>query len=94
MQRAIQLVLTVTVCRRKAWAFCLGRVLDFLIQGVTMLAEIFMLRLEATARALRETVPSSTSQFISLAANSQVAFKENRNRPSDAVHEQPTSATD
>jgi hypothetical protein len=59
-----------------------------------MLAEIFMLRLEATARALRETVPSSTSQFVSLAANNQVAFKENRNRPSEAVHEQPTSATD
>jgi len=55
-----------------------------------MVAEIFMLRLEATARALRETMPSSTSQFVSLASNSQVAFKENRKRPSEAVHEQPT----
>jgi len=55
-----------------------------------MVAEIFMLRLEATARALRETVPSSTPQFVSLASNSQVAFKENRKRPSEAVHEQPT----
>ena len=59
-----------------------------------MLAEVFMLRLEATARALRETVPSSTSQFVSLASNSQVTFKENQKRLSEAVHEQATSATD
>ena len=52
-----------------------------------MLAEISMLRLEATARALRETVPSSTSQFVSLASKNQVSFKENRKRPSEAVHE-------
>ena len=31
---------------------------------VAMLAEIFMIRLEAAARALNETVPSSTSRFI------------------------------
>jgi hypothetical protein len=57
-----------------------------------MLAEVFMLRLEATARALRETVPSSTSQFVSLASNSQVTSKENRKRPSEVVREEPTSA--
>ena len=59
-----------------------------------MLAEIFMLRLEASARALREATPSSTSQFVSLAPSRQVTFKENQKRPSEAVHDQATSATD
>jgi hypothetical protein len=57
-----------------------------------MLAEIFMLRLEATARAMRETVPSSTSQFVSLASNNQVTFKESRKPPSEVVREGPSSA--
>jgi|RhiMethySRZTD1v2_1073278.scaffolds.fasta_scaffold3053895_2 hypothetical protein len=41
-----------------------------------MLAEIFMMRLEAAARALKDTLPSSTSQFVSFASNNQVPFKE------------------
>jgi hypothetical protein len=52
-----------------------------------MLAEIFMLRLEASARALREATPSSTSQFVSLAPSRQVTFKENQKPLSEAVHE-------
>jgi hypothetical protein len=43
-----------------------------------MLAEIFMLRLEATARALRETAPSSVSRFVFLSSDSHVTFKESR----------------
>ncbi len=54
-----------------------------------MLAEIFMVRLEAAARALKETVPSSTSRFVSFIPNSQFTFKESRDRLSEAVREEP-----
>jgi hypothetical protein len=54
---------------------------------VAMLAEIFMLRLEA-GRALKETLPSSTSQFASFNSDSQFTFK--KNRLSEVVREQPT----
>ena len=58
---------------------------------VAMLAEIFMVRLEAAARALKETVPSSTSRFVSFTRNSQFTFKESRHRLSEAVREYPTA---
>ena len=54
-----------------------------------MLAEIFMVRLKAAARALKETMASSTSQSICY-PNSQVTFKESRDRLSEAVGEEPT----
>jgi hypothetical protein len=57
---------------------------------VAMLAEIFMVRLEAAARALQETVPSSTSRFVSFTPNSQFTFKESRDWLSEAVREEPT----
>lgn len=59
-------------------------------RGVTMLAEIFMLRLEAAAWALRETPLPRASQFVSVTSNSQVTFKESRKRPSEVVREVPT----
>jgi hypothetical protein len=43
---------------------------------VAMLAEIFMVRLEAEARLVEEVLPSSTSRFIPFSASSQFAFKE------------------
>ena len=55
-----------------------------------MLAEIFMVRLEAAARALKETMASSTSRSICFTPNSQVTFKESRDRLSEAVGEEPT----
>ena len=58
---------------------------------VAMLAEIFMVRLEAAARALKETAPSSTSRFVSFTRNSQFTFKESRHRLSEAVREDPTA---
>jgi hypothetical protein len=57
-----------------------------------MLAVIFMVRLEAAARALRDTVPSSTSRFVSFNLNSQ--FKEGRKRPLKAVPEEPVTKRD
>jgi hypothetical protein len=53
-----------------------------------MLAEIFMVRLEAAARALKETVPSSTSRFTPFAPNSQVTFKQSQDRPLEPVREE------
>jgi hypothetical protein len=46
--------------------------------------------LEAAARALKETVPSSASRFVSFTPNSQFIFKESRDRLSEAVREEPT----
>ena len=54
-----------------------------------MLAEIFMVRLEAAARALKKTLPSSTSRFVSFTPNSQCTFKENR--LSEGVREKRTA---
>jgi hypothetical protein len=54
-----------------------------------MLAEIFMVRLEAAARALRETVPSSTSRFLPFAPNSQFTFKPITDRVLEGVREEP-----
>jgi hypothetical protein len=59
------------------------------LKVVAMLAEIFMVRLEAAARALKETVPSSTSRFIPFNPNSQFTFKQSPERPSEAVREAP-----
>ena len=56
---------------------------------VAMLAEIFMMRLEVAARALKEAVPSSTSRFIPLAPNNQFTFKPSPYRPLEAVREGP-----
>ena len=41
-----------------------------------MLAESFMVRLEAEARLVAEVLPSSTSRFLPFSASSQFVFKE------------------
>jgi hypothetical protein len=53
-----------------------------------MLAEIFMLRLETAVRSLRERLPSSTSQFVSYAPNSEFTFKERRKLPEPPATQQ------
>jgi hypothetical protein len=58
---------------------------------VTMLAEIFMVRLEAAARALQEAAVSSNSRFVAFSPHSQFTFKESRDRVSEAVREEPTA---
>jgi hypothetical protein len=47
---------------------------------VAMLAEIFMMRLEAAPRPPQEILPSSTSQFVPFNENGQFTFKEGKNR--------------
>jgi hypothetical protein len=51
--------------------------LAVLIQRVVaMLAEIFMVRLEAKGRRVEEVLPSSTSSFIPFSPRSHFVFKE------------------
>lgn len=55
-----------------------------------MLAEIFMLRLEAAARVLKDRVPSSTSQFVRYTPESQFTFKESRKPLKAQAEPRPT----
>ena len=45
-----------------------------------MLAEIFMVRLEAAARALKDTARPSNPHFVGVTPNTQLGFKESRDR--------------
>ena len=56
---------------------------------VAMLAEIFMVRLEAAVRASKETLPSSTSRLVPFTPNSQPTFKDSLERPVEEVREKP-----
>jgi hypothetical protein len=48
------------------------------VQGITILAEIFMVRLEAAARASREKAGQSNSRFVPFADSSQFIFRDGR----------------
>jgi hypothetical protein len=50
------------------------------LQGVTMLAEIYMVRLEAAARASNEVATSSISRFVPFTNGLRSAFKGQVNR--------------
>ena len=53
-----------------------------------MLAEIFMTRLEAAARALQKPPPSSTSPFVPFNPEPKFTFKETSHRHAEAVREE------
>jgi len=55
-----------------------------------MLAEIFIIRLEAAARALREPLPSSTSRFVPFNPSAQFTFEDKSHRPAAAALEETT----
>jgi hypothetical protein len=52
-----------------------------------MLAEIFMVRLEATPRVSQEILPSSNSQFVPFNKTGQFAFKDSKDRLVEPVRE-------
>jgi hypothetical protein len=56
-----------------------------------MLAEIFMLRLEAAARTFNEALPTSVSEFVSYTPDSNFTFKEGRKLPAEAAPAPPTT---
>jgi hypothetical protein len=55
---------------------------------VAMLAEIFMVRLEAEARLVEEVLPSSRSHFVPFDPKSQFAFKETDLKGDEAPSEE------
>jgi hypothetical protein len=56
---------------------------------VTMLAEIFMVRLEAERRVVEQAMPSSASPFIPLSSRSQFGFKDAERKAAQAPSEEP-----
>ena len=52
-----------------------------------MLAEIFMVRLEAAARVPEEMAPSSNTRFVPFTHNTQLTFKQSRNRLAERAGE-------
>jgi hypothetical protein len=66
-------------------------VLDRLNEVVAMLAEIFIVRLEAAARLREQTASLSSSVFVPFTPNNQFAFKEKTacpaHRPREAENE-------
>jgi hypothetical protein len=58
-----------------------------LSEGVAMLAEIFMVRLEAAARVPEEMAPSSNTRFVPFTHNTQLTFKQSRNRLAERAGE-------
>jgi hypothetical protein len=57
----------------------------------TMLAEIFMLRLESAARVLQEKLPSSGPQFVPFITSSVVKSKDVVSTAADGRPEKRTS---
>ena len=55
---------------------------------VAMLAEIFMVRVEAQARQVQDVLPSSTSSFIPFSPKSQFAFKQTDLKGDEAPSEE------
>jgi hypothetical protein len=55
---------------------------------VTMLAEIFMVRLEAERRFVEQALPSSASRFIPLSWRSQFGFKRAERKAAEAPSEE------
>ncbi len=54
---------------------------------VAMLAEIFMVRLEAAARVPEEMAPSGNTRFVPFTPNRQITFKQSRDRLAEDVWE-------
>ena len=56
---------------------------------VAMLAEIFIVRLEAEARLAEEVLPSRTSRFIPFSLKRQFGFKETESEAAEAPSKVP-----
>jgi len=56
-----------------------------------MLAEIFMVRFEATPRMWQEKPPSSTSQFVPFHKEGQFVFKDRKDRLVEATPQEAQS---
>ena len=61
--------------------------MDWLNEVVAMLAEIFMVPLEAAARLQEQTTSQSSSPFTPFTPNNQFLFKDRTARPVDRNRE-------
>ena len=59
-----------------------------------MLAEIFMVRLEAEVRRVEEVIPSSTSRFIPFSPSSPFVFKETDLKGEEAPNKEQPARVD
>jgi hypothetical protein len=57
-----------------------------------MLAEIFIVRLEAEARVVDEVLPSSRSNFIPYSPRTQFTFKQTNTKSAEAPNENRDNA--
>ena len=81
-------MLQITPKNRKESVVYKCRVLDWLnVPGITMLAEIFMVRLEAAARASQEKAGQSNSRFVPFTDGSQFIFKDSGEQVVEPVRE-------
>jgi hypothetical protein len=87
-------VLQITPKNRKERIGCQCGVLDWLnlldwpnLKVVTMLAEIFMVRLEAASRASEEKAALSNLRFVPFADSSQFVFKDSREQVVEPLRE-------
>jgi hypothetical protein len=87
-------VLQITAKNRKERIGWQHRVLGWLnlldwpnVRVVTMLAEIFMVRLEAAARASEEKAALRNSRFVTFADRSQFVFKDSREQVVEPLRE-------
>jgi hypothetical protein len=87
-------VLQITPKNRKERIGWQCRVLDWLnlldwpnLKVVTMLAEIFMVRLEAAARASEEKAALSNLRFVPFADSSQFVLKDSREQVVEPLRE-------
>jgi hypothetical protein len=58
---------------------------------VAMLAEIFMVRLEAAVRPVQEKLPSSVSAFVPFSPSAQLTFKRNEDGSLEGAREKRSS---
>jgi hypothetical protein len=58
---------------------------------VAMLAEIFMVRLEAAVRPVQEKLPSSVSPFVPFSPSAQLTFKRNEDGAPEGAREKRSS---
>jgi hypothetical protein len=69
--------------RTKEHKFPVLRVWLSQLRVVAMLAEIFLVRLEAAARLQEQTASLSSSKFVPFTPSSQFVFKDRTARPAD-----------
>ena len=78
-----------SIMKEVAYPSCVFACLDPRV--VAMLAEIFMVRLEAAVRPVQEKLPSSVSSFVPFSPSAQLTFKRNEDGAPEGEREKGSS---